>query len=377
MTTKTDITLPPLPRYMDSVTAEEFDRRVLAWGCAAVEADRQVRMPSDEELLKVCESAGFLFHYDRYAPGSGHGLQSKAYTLENFRALLTRYSSDQPVVCHECGGDGAGGLHEDDCSQNSSVQPAASAEPVYAFRRKGQDEFVTCGPERFAELQAKPHLFETRILYAAPVAQEPLHITHGPLMREAASLLRLRRPVTPDFERVAVELEHAADGHPTPAGDPSPGWLHIAALAAQAQPVVNQSLTTDEVTNALARMDALLDPASGLLTVPDTSATVAASRADLALIRAALAQQPSGQDREDAADMFWDADDPERFGGDNLHDTLVDLADDYGDPDFPVTVRLQCAKRLPDVQVVVTGRNDDGELVYEVIDAARAAKERT
>src|SRR5690606_1708219 len=78
-------------------------------------------------------------------------------------------------------------------------------------------------------------------------------------------------------------------------------------------------------------------------------------------------KQPSGQDREDAADMFWDADDPERFGGDNLHDTLVDLADDYGDPDFPVTVRLQCAKRLPDVQVVVTGRNDDGELVYEVI----------
>ena len=60
------------------------------------------------------------------------------------------------------------------------VQYAASAEPVYAFRRKGQDEFVTCGPERFAELQAKPRLFETRIFYTAPVAQEPcarLHIT--------------------------------------------------------------------------------------------------------------------------------------------------------------------------------------------------------
>lgn len=90
--------------------------------------------------------------------------------------------------------------------------------------------------------------------------------------------------------------------------------------------------------------------------------------------RAALAQQPSAPDHEGAADMFWDADDPERFGGDNLHDALVDMADNYGDPDFPVTVRLQCAKRLPDVQLVVTGRNEDDGLVYEVIDAARAAK---
>lgn len=44
---------------------------------------------------------------------------------------------------------------------------------------------------------------------------------------------------------------------------------------------------------ALDRMDALLDPANGLLTVSGTSATVVASRADMALIRAALAAKKS------------------------------------------------------------------------------------
>jgi len=47
------------------------------------------------------------------------------------------------------------------------------------------------------------------------------------------------------------------------------------------------------VVEALDRMDALLDPANGLLTVSGTSATVVASRADMALIRAALAVKES------------------------------------------------------------------------------------
>lgn len=47
------------------------------------------------------------------------------------------------------------------------------------------------------------------------------------------------------------------------------------------------------VVEALDRMDALLDPANGLLTVSGTSATVVASRADMALIRAALAAKES------------------------------------------------------------------------------------
>lgn len=47
------------------------------------------------------------------------------------------------------------------------------------------------------------------------------------------------------------------------------------------------------VVEALDRMDALLDPANGLLTVSGTSATVVASRADMALIRATLAAKES------------------------------------------------------------------------------------
>jgi hypothetical protein len=59
--------------------------------------------------------------------------------------------------------------------------PAVAGEPVFAFRRKGLDDFCTCTEERYAELSAKPNLFETRIFYttpqpthARPVAREPL-----------------------------------------------------------------------------------------------------------------------------------------------------------------------------------------------------------
>ena len=46
--------------------------------------------------------------------------------------------------------------------------PAVAGEPVFAFRRKGLDDFCTCTEERYAELSAKPNLFETRIFYTTP-----------------------------------------------------------------------------------------------------------------------------------------------------------------------------------------------------------------
>lgn len=42
------------------------------------------------------------------------------------------------------------------------------SEPVFAFRRKGLDDFCTCTEKRYAELSAKPNLFETRIFYTTP-----------------------------------------------------------------------------------------------------------------------------------------------------------------------------------------------------------------
>lgn len=59
-------------------------------------------------------------------------------------------------------------------------------------------------------------------------------------------------------------------------------------LAAPAQ----EAPGATEIAEALERMDALLDPKNKLLTVGDQSATVKASRADMALIRAALAAAP-------------------------------------------------------------------------------------
>lgn len=54
--------------------------------------------------------------------------------------------------------------------------PTVAGEPVFAFRRKGLDDFCTCTEERYAELSAKPNLFETRIFYTTPqpVVRKPL-----------------------------------------------------------------------------------------------------------------------------------------------------------------------------------------------------------
>jgi len=42
-------------------------------------------------------------------------------------------------------------------------------EPVYAFRRRGLNDFCTCTKERYEELAGMPNLFEVTTFYAAPV----------------------------------------------------------------------------------------------------------------------------------------------------------------------------------------------------------------
>ena len=51
---------------------------------------------------------------------------------------------------------------------------------MFAFRRKGLKHFCTCTKERYAELSAKPNLFETRIFYTTP----PTH-TAGNVLEDA------------------------------------------------------------------------------------------------------------------------------------------------------------------------------------------------
>ena len=47
-------------------------------------------------------------------------------------------------------------------------------DPVYAFRRRGLDDFYTCTKERYEELADMPNLFEVTTFYAAPVRTKDL-----------------------------------------------------------------------------------------------------------------------------------------------------------------------------------------------------------
>ena len=50
-------------------------------------------------------------------------------------------------------------------------------EPVYAFRRKGLDDFCTCDKRRYDELASKPDLFEVAVFYTAPPKCEWIWLT--------------------------------------------------------------------------------------------------------------------------------------------------------------------------------------------------------
>ena len=46
--------------------------------------------------------------------------------------------------------------------------------PVYAFRRKGLDDFCTCDEHRYNELAQKHTLFEVKVLYHSPPTAEQI-----------------------------------------------------------------------------------------------------------------------------------------------------------------------------------------------------------
>ncbi len=78
-------------------------------------------------------------------------------------------------------------------------QTAPRGEPVYAFRRKGLDNFCTCTKKRYAELSAKPNLFETCIFYTAP---QPLPTS--PTQAQAVA------PESAEFEQFLSDVLTAA-----------------------------------------------------------------------------------------------------------------------------------------------------------------------
>lgn len=80
----------------------------------------------------------------------------------------------------------------------------------------------------------------------------------------------------------------------------------------------------------------------------------------------------AGGDRKDAAqpDMFWNNDDPEQVQG-SIHNVVIEAYE--SGYDIGSMVEVQQAIRLENVKVQIT-RDETGEIAYEYIDAAIAAK---
>ena len=72
-------------------------------------------------------------------------------------------------------------VHESDTIVPSDYSGKAGdyteQESVYAFRRKGLDDFCTCDKHRYDELASKPNLFEVAVFYTAPPKREWVGLT--------------------------------------------------------------------------------------------------------------------------------------------------------------------------------------------------------
>lgn len=153
---------------------------------------------------------------------------------------MTDTKTHHLLPCPFCGGDARHDAHADDCYfvlhrelnkapdadlslhtevlaawNRRSPQAVAGGEPVYAFRRKGLDDFCTCDARRYAELSTKPNLFEVRVFYTAPQpvgepvawqgAHDPTDLYYRkppqadvhPLYRAAPQPAPVREPLTP------------------------------------------------------------------------------------------------------------------------------------------------------------------------------------
>lgn len=63
-----------------------------------------------------------------------------------------------------------------------------SGEAVYAFRRKGVDDFCTCDAGRYLDLKAKPDFFEVAIFYTTP---QPV-VPEGYVLAPVAAIKKLQ-----------------------------------------------------------------------------------------------------------------------------------------------------------------------------------------
>ena len=195
----TEINLPPLPVYMDSVTPKQFAERVRAWGRAAVEADRQQRQTPDRVIPTV------EHRLDTPAASAGPMTTRKAYICKHCDGVYV----DEPVSECDCG--------------------------------PGRDEFI-----------------EGRIQYpGAPVAAQAQPVVNQSLTTERETFQRL--------------LEYA-----------------------------ESQICTHEETHRGGAIWEICDQCGAMWADDEGGRPEFAWPKEIADARAALAQQPSGQDREDA-----------------------------------------------------------------------------
>lgn len=298
---------------------------------AALAAARQGRMPSDG-MDDVLNDALSNLEHDNYER-SHQGYENRQADIELIRAALSSYSS---------------------------AQPTASAEPVYAFRRNGQDAFVTCGPERFAELQAKPQLFETRIFYAAPVAQEPVALETIARAIESTDLhagdsLKNSDPRVTCAEVVRSFASGGAQAQPS--GD----WVTVPAYPTKAM-----IESAEEAYMPFGDMEIALRRA--ILSAPTRNSGQSPRPKGRGFPRNQMNEhqnkewamegcQPSAQDREDAERYRW--------------------LRDGGNEDIGVVRGFDCIDCGSTTVAATYEEGLEGEQLDDAIDAARAAKEKS
>lgn len=108
--------------------------------------------------------------------------------------------------------------------QDAEASREMVGEPVFAFRRKGLNDFCTCTEEHYEELSAKPNLFEVRVFYTAPPPQavrEPLP-TDVELMKTISKAVRgltMHRNGTTSIRIAKAVLEEYGYLYPPPKKD--------------------------------------------------------------------------------------------------------------------------------------------------------------
>lgn len=169
------------------------------------------------------------------AVGRGHLLGEQC---ESCDAITFRLDGDGCAKwCCRCGAKLDGKYVTIDMTVSSPDQntcpPTAPAAPVAKvsvvnidphYPSPGRNVYVQWLGDSESSIEDGALLYALAQPSAIPVT---LNTTCRPLLRNAINLLRLRKPVAPDAERVAVDLEAMLAGIPAPADEPTVQWLNL------------------------------------------------------------------------------------------------------------------------------------------------------